>query len=229
MLDVQPPLPPPTGPSPRGEPAVPPPAPPRPILALDPGLQTTGYAVVQPTPTGPRVCEAGVIRSAESGRDTSDLAVRVKVLYDSLLEVIDQWRPGVMAVEQLFAHPDHPRAAILMAHARGAFFLAAAQRGVPTVSYAPARVKKTVTGHGRAGKEQMQAAVTRELGLAKPPEPHDVADALAIALCHYYTSSVGGVLGGAKSATFTGVNRAVLLGDDESDGSVPDKIEDEAA
>lgn len=182
-------------------------APSRRVLGLDPGLQTTGYGVLEPGPHGPRVCEAGVIRSA-SERAETDMSRRVRLLYDGLLEVLDQWRPGVMAVEQLFAHYDHPRTAVLMAHARGVYLLAAAQRGIPVLSYAPARVKKTVTGHGRATKEQMQAAVARELGLAKPPEPHDVADALAVALCHYHRTAVG--------AVGTGVNRERLFGPDEA-------------
>jgi crossover junction endodeoxyribonuclease RuvC len=190
------------------------------ILGLDPGLQVTGYAVVEATPQGPVHREAGVIRSAHDGRDTSELADRVKVLYDSLVEILDEWKPGVLAVEQLYAHYDHPRTAILMAHARGCYFLAAAQRGIPTVSYAPARVKKTITGHGRATKEQMQAAIQRELNLAKLPEPHDVADALAIALCHYYSTATT-IVGGSRSATFTPVNRDALFG--------PDAAEDEEA
>jgi crossover junction endodeoxyribonuclease RuvC len=186
------------------------------ILGLDPGLQTTGYGVLEVTDRGPRVAEAGVIRSEHNGRDTSDMGARVRVLYDSLVEVLDQWKPKALAVEQLYAHYDHPRTAILMAHARGCFFLAAAQRGIPTVSYAATRVKKTITGHGRATKDQMQHAIMRELGLAKLPEPHDVADALAIALCHYYQSATS-IVSGTKSATFTGVNRAALLGEENED------------
>ncbi len=180
------------------------------VLGLDPGLQTTGYGVLAATPAGPRVVEAGVIRSAE-GREATDMAPRLKLLYDGLVEVLDQWQPKAIAVEQLFAHYDHPRTAILMAHARGCYFLAGAQRGIPVFSYAPTRVKKTVTGSGRAVKEQMQAAVARELGLAKPPEPHDVADALAIALCHLHLTG-GSIMGGARSATFTPVNRDALFG-----------------
>ncbi|MCU0706560.1 MAG: crossover junction endodeoxyribonuclease RuvC, partial [Fimbriiglobus sp.] len=181
---------------------------------LDPGLETTGYGLLDLTPAGPRVVEAGVIRSA-AGRDPADMGDRVKSLYDGLLEVLDQWQPAAVAVEQLFAHVEHPRTAVLMAHARGVYFLAAAQRGIPVFSYGAAQVKKAVTGHGRAGKEQMQHAVMRELGLHEPPEPHDVADALAIALCHAFSS--GPVLGGAKSATFTGVNMKALLGAPEDD------------
>jgi crossover junction endodeoxyribonuclease RuvC len=100
--------------------------------------------------------------------------------------VLEQFRPEVMVVEQLFAHYDHPRTAILMAHARGVILLAAAQHDVPVVSYAASRIKKTITGHGRASKEQMQHAIERELRLPKLPEPHDVADALGVALCHYH-------------------------------------------
>ena len=156
------------------------------ILGVDPGLQVTGYAVIEAAAHGPRVCEAGVIRSAE-GRAATDMAPRVRALYDGIVEVIEQFRPNVVVVEQLFAHYEHPRTAILMAHARGVIFLAAGQRELPVVSYNATRIKKTITGSGRASKEQMQHTMQRELSLAKLPEPPDVADALAAALCHYYT------------------------------------------
>ena len=197
---------------------------PRRVLGLDPGLQTTGYGVLEASDRGPRVVEAGVIRSAE-GRDPADMAKRLKALYDGLCEVLDQYAPATMAVEQLYAHYDHPRTAILMAHARGVFFLAGGQRNIPVISYAATKVKKLVTGSGRASKEQMQHAVARELGLAGPPEPHDVADALAIALCHYFaTGGNSSVMGGARSATFTGVNMKALLG--EADPDPDDLTED---
>src|SRR5262249_1514865 len=159
---------------------------PRRILGLDPGLQVTGYAVLEARPAGPHVCEAGIVRSAE-GRATTDVAGRGRVPCDGIVEVLEQFHPTVMVVEQLFAHYDHPRTAILMAHARGVLLLAAAQRDVPVVSYAASRIKKTVTGHGRATKEQMQRAMQRELKLPRLPEQDEVADALAVALCHYYT------------------------------------------
>jgi crossover junction endodeoxyribonuclease RuvC len=191
--------------------------PPRRVLGLDPGLQTTGYGVLEVTDRGPRVVDAGVIRSAE-GRDPADMAKRLQSLYDGLCEVLGEWKPCAMAVEQLYAHYEHPRTAILMAHARGVFFLAGGQHNVPVLSYAATKVKKLVTGSGRASKEQMQHAVARELGLAQPPEPHDVADALAIALCHYFASGSGtSVMGGARSATFTGVNLQALFGTDPDD------------
>src|SRR5262245_50168580 len=188
------------------------------ILGLDPGLQVTGYAVLEATPNGPQVRDAGVLRSAQK-RATTDMASRIRALYDGLNDVLEEWKPDAMAVEQLYAHYDHPRTAILMAHARGVFFLAGAQRGITVVSYAATKVKKLVTGSGRASKEQMQRAVARELGLAKLPEPHDVADALAVALCHYFAGS--SPVRGPRSATFTGVNLKALMGDD------PDEITDE--
>jgi crossover junction endodeoxyribonuclease RuvC len=184
----------------------PPPAPsslslPRPaatgrILGVDPGLQVTGYAVIEPRPRGPHVLEAGIVRTQE-GRRTTDVARRVHTLYDGIVEVLDQYGPGVMVVEELFAHYEHPRTAILMGHARGVLLLAGAQRGLPVVSYGAARIKKTITGHGRASKEQMQRTMQRELSLARLPEPHDVADALAAALCHFYMQRRGVRGGGA--------------------------------
>jgi crossover junction endodeoxyribonuclease RuvC len=185
------------------------------ILGLDPGLQVTGYGVLEVTAQGPRVCEAGVIRSGDE-RATPDMARRVRLLYDGIVEVLDQWRPTIMVVEQLYAHYDHPRTAILMAHARGCFFLAGAQRGLEVLSYPPTRVKKTITGHGRATKEQMQNAIMRELNLAKLPEPHDVSDALAVALCHYYSTATS-IVSGSRSTTFTPVNRSALFGDKDEE------------
>jgi crossover junction endodeoxyribonuclease RuvC len=151
------------------------------ILGIDPGLHITGYGVLESSPQRPKVCEAGIIPC--TGRD---MATRLLFLYNGIVEVIEQFHPQVVAVEQLYAHYQHPRTAILMGHARGVVFLAAGQRGLPLVSYNATRIKKTITGNGRASKEQIQRTIERELGLDKLPEPPDVADALAAALCHYY-------------------------------------------
>jgi crossover junction endodeoxyribonuclease RuvC len=155
------------------------------VLGVDPGLQITGYGIVEVGTRGPLVCEAGIIRSSER-RSSADMAPRVLCLYNGIVEVMQQFRPQVVAVEQLYAHYQHPRTAILMAHARGVIFLAAAQRGVSVISYNATRIKKTITGNGRASKEQVQRTIQQELGLTTLPEPPDVADALAVALCHYY-------------------------------------------
>lgn len=157
---------------------------PRRVLGIDPGLQVTGYAVLEGRDGAPHVVEAGFIRTSPD-RET-DLAPRLRVLYDGIVEVLEEFRPGRVAVEQLFSHYDHPRTAILMGHARGVILLAAAQRDLEVVSYPPARIKKTITGSGRASKEQVQYTMLRELGLDRLPEPNDVADALAAALCLYF-------------------------------------------
>ena len=155
------------------------------ILGVDPGLQVTGYAVLEVRPQRPHVCEAGIIRTTTDGdRRSTNLAPRLLSLYNGLVEVLDELKPQVVAVEQLYAHYAHPRTAILMGHARGVIFLAAAQRELPLLSYASTRIKKTITGHGRATKEQMQDMVQLLLGLAERPRPADAADAAAIALCH---------------------------------------------
>jgi crossover junction endodeoxyribonuclease RuvC len=118
------------------------------------------------------------------------MTVRVRGIYEGFVSIIEQFRPQIVAVEQLYAHYNHPRTAILMAHARGILFLAAAQRELPVVGYNATRVKKIITGNGRAPKDQVQRAIQNELGLARLPEPADVADALAVALCHYYVQTL---------------------------------------
>jgi crossover junction endodeoxyribonuclease RuvC len=181
------------------------------ILGIDPGLNTTGYAVIEAIEGGPKLIEAGVIKSAER-RATPDMARRLKALYDGVIDAMDQFRVTELSVEQLYAHYDHPRTAILMAHARGAILLAGGQRDLVVASYAATQIKKAVTGSGRAGKEQMQLAMLREFGLAKLPEPHDVADAMAIALCHYHLRNSPGGGGAPLGQAGTGVNMAALLG-----------------
>lgn len=154
------------------------------ILGIDPGLGITGYGVIEIADGRPVLCEAGIIRTADD--HASHLADKVLSVYKGVAEVIGQFSPEAMAVEELYAHYDHPRTAILMGHARGVIFLAAAQAGIPVVSYAATQIKKLITGNGRASKDQVQRTIQQELGLAQLPEPPDVADALAAALCHYY-------------------------------------------
>lgn len=152
------------------------------VLGVDPGLNVTGYGVLEVTSRGPILREAGVVR----GQSRGSLTDRLQEIHEGIADVIAETRPCAMALEQLFSHYARPRTAILMGHARGVICLAAVQADVPVSAYHATEVKKTLTGSGRAAKLQIQAAVQRELGLREPPEPHDVADALAIALCHYY-------------------------------------------
>lgn len=159
--------------------------PPR-ILGIDPGLLITGYGIIEESNLRPIVREAGIIRTADDG--AKEMAEKVLSVYNGIVEIVAQFGPEAMAVEQLYSHYEHPRTAILMGHARGVIFLAAAQHKVPVVSYASTKVKKIITGNGRASKDQVQRTIQRELGLANLPDPPDVADALAVALCHYYVA-----------------------------------------
>jgi crossover junction endodeoxyribonuclease RuvC len=156
------------------------------ILGIDPGLNTTGYGVIDFVSRQPRLVEAGVVRSKQSGSAT--LPERVKEIHDGIADVIASLGPALMAIEELYTHYDRPTTAILMGHARGVIILAAAEAGIPVVNYKATQIKKTITGNGHAAKWQMQEAIRRELNLPKIPEPPDVADALAIALCHCYLS-----------------------------------------
>ena len=156
------------------------------ILGIDPGLNTTGYGVIDVSTDKVRLLEAGVVRSRQG-----TLALKVKEIYDGVKEVFEMFSPEIMAMEELYAHYDRPTTAILMGHARGCICLAAAQSGIEVVSYGATKVKKLLTGSGRATKDQMQRAIKLELGLEQYPEPPDVADAIALALCHRYHGRFG--------------------------------------
>ncbi len=152
------------------------------VLGIDPGLNITGYGVLEVAAGGPVVREAGVVR----GKTKDSLTARLKEIHDGVCEVIDALKPSVVAIEQLYSHYERPRTAILMGHARGVICLAAVKAGLEVVNYSATQVKKILTGNGHASKEQVQHAVKFELKLSTLPEPADVSDALAIALCHYY-------------------------------------------
>jgi crossover junction endodeoxyribonuclease RuvC len=152
------------------------------IVGVDPGLNTTGYAVLESVSGKLTLVEAGVVR----GRSKASLELRLCEIYAGIGDVIAAFRPAAMAVEQLYSHYDRPRTAILMAHARGVICLAAAQHELSLHSYAATQVKSILTGNGRAPKSQVQRAICQQFGLAAPPEPADVADAMAIALCHHF-------------------------------------------
>jgi crossover junction endodeoxyribonuclease RuvC len=152
------------------------------VVGIDPGLTVTGYAVVEASGRNACVVEAGVIRPRAAG---ASMGARLRAIHESLVELLDAFPAEALALEQVHSRVKHPRTAILMAHARGVIVLAAAQRSVPVFGYAPSRIKKSLTGSGKAPKEQMQHAIRTELGLLDLPEPHDVADACAVALCHF--------------------------------------------
>ena len=149
------------------------------VLGIDPGLNITGYAAVDVGRGEPAIVEAGTVRTdAKAG-----LARRITQIHADVAEIIAELKPDVVAIEKLYAHYKHPRTSILMAHARGAILLAACQASVAVRDLAATEVKKNLTGNGHASKLQVQRAIQACCGLDELPQPPDVADALAIALC----------------------------------------------
>lgn len=149
------------------------------ILGVDPGLHRTGYGLIRLGTSQPIMVEAGFLKA----KAADPMPVRLQTLYKGLCEIIEEFRPEVVVIEELFSMYQHPRSALLMAQARGVFLLAAQQSNVPVHSFLPNEVKQVIAGNGHASKTAVQAAVKARLKLAAIPEPPDVADALAIALC----------------------------------------------
>jgi len=168
------------------------------VLGIDPGLRVTGYAcieVVDGAWMSPRIVEAGVFRLTKRGEALPSIAERLHELDCDFRNLITRTKPAAVAVEGLFAHYQHPATAIIMGHARGVLILAAQQAGLRLLELKPAMVKKSATGFGQADKAQMQRAIQSHFGLADLPEPPDLADALAIALCgaqHFATADAVG-------------------------------------
>lgn len=156
------------------------------VLGIDPGLVITGYGVLEQSSGGIRLHDAGTI---DSGDIHQDLPLRLREIYQQVDEVLTEHRPDAVAVEQLYSHYEHPRTAILMGHARGVICLAAGMHDIPLHHYAATQVKSALTGNGRASKDQIQQMVRHTFGLVDVPKPPDVADAIAIALCHIYQQS----------------------------------------
>ena len=152
------------------------------ILGIDPGLERTGYGVIELAAGvgAPRLVEAGVIRT----RRTDALADRLIEIRSGLAAVLEEFKPDAVAVEALYSHYRHPRTAILMGHARGIVLAAAAEAGARVESYGATRIKKVLVGSGHASKQQIQRAIQSAFRLQETPYPPDVADALAVALCH---------------------------------------------
>lgn len=152
------------------------------ILGVDPGLQRTGYAFISAGASeyeSAQLLEAGVIRLAS----TEPVEQRLVALQTHLTELLKRHPASAAALEDLYAHYKHPRTAILMGHARGVIMATCAAQGCAVTAVPATQAKKLLTGSGHATKAQMQRAVQTTLGLPALPEPNDVADAIAIALC----------------------------------------------
>lgn len=151
------------------------------VLGIDPGLTTTGYAVVG----AGEISAVGVIRT-QVGRPIPD---RLLEIHRDISALLKEFAPSVMAIEQVFVNRNL-QTALSVVRASGAAMMAAAAAGIPVLEYTPSQVKAAVAGYGKATKEQVQRMVTLRMGLEEVPRPADAADALAIALCHLQNESL---------------------------------------
>lgn len=148
------------------------------VLGIDPGIQITGYAVVEKQKGGLKHVMHGEIKMARG----LPLSSRLSMIYDKLLEVINQSSPDAIVVEDVF-YGKNIKSLIRQGETRGVVILAGSHRRIPVYEYTPLEVKKAVVGYGRAEKNQIQNMVKAILHLSDLP-PVDAADALAIAICH---------------------------------------------
>jgi crossover junction endodeoxyribonuclease RuvC len=149
------------------------------ILGIDPGLQVCGYGCLQLDSGKESLVEAGVLTTDSR----KSLEWKLKSIARDIESLLERLCPCFVAVEQLYSHYVHPKTAILMGHARGVILQKCAEANIEVKSFSATRIKKSVTGNGRASKQQMQRSIQSLLCLPDLPEPADVADALAVALC----------------------------------------------
>jgi crossover junction endodeoxyribonuclease RuvC len=153
------------------------------FLGIDPGVSTTGYGLIEARGVHLVFRDAGVLRSSAS----LALPRRLHLLCVQLEEVLDGCDPPQVGLESIF-QGRNVRSALTMAHVRGAYLLTLARRGLAVREYAPTEVKKALTGHGVATKEQVREMVQRLLKPDQLPRSLDASDALAIAICHAQVS-----------------------------------------
>lgn len=160
------------------------------ILGIDPGVAIVGYGVIEYDKNEFKVIDYGKITTPAK----TPLPKRLKMVYDSMTELIDTYKPDVVSMEELFFNTN-VTTAIAVGHARGVLVLAAENAEIPLSEYTPLQIKQAVTGYGRADKNQVQQMVKMFLGLTEVPKPDDTADALAVAICHAHSASLSGKLG----------------------------------
>jgi crossover junction endodeoxyribonuclease RuvC len=158
------------------------------VLGIDPGLTRCGYAVLDGSgPTTATAVSLGVVRTPP----TDPLPQRLAALRAEIVALLVEFRPDVVAVEQVFFQVN-VRTAMSVGQASGLALAEAAAAGCEVHQYTPNQVKDAVAGYGAAGKEQVQKMVQVRLGLSRPPRPADAADAAALALCHLATAPLRG-------------------------------------
>lgn len=154
------------------------------ILGIDPGIAILGYGLVRYEANKFTVVDYGAI-TTNAGTQMSNRLMR---LYEGLIEIIDKYKPDAFAVEELFFNKNI-KTALTVGHARGVAVLSGVKSGLPIYEYTPLQVKQAVVGYGRADKSQVQQMVKILLNLREIPKPDDVADALAVAICHGHSSN----------------------------------------
>lgn len=152
------------------------------IMGIDPGFAITGYGIVKYEGNRFTSVDYGAITTESS----MDLPKRLLILYNGLKEIIEKYRPEAISIEELFFNKNI-KTALAVGHGRGVAVLAAAQSGVEVFEYTPLQVKQSIVGYGRAEKAQVQQMVKAILNLPAIPKPDDVADALAVAVCHAHS------------------------------------------
>ena len=157
------------------------------IVGLDPGLATLGYGVIEKDARGNcRAVDCGVVLTPKE----EGLPVRLAMLEEGINKILQKYQPDEVAVEELF-FSKNITTGIAVAHARGVALLACVKHCGKLYEYTPMQIKQALTGYGKADKKQMQSVVTSLLKLKAVPKPDDAADALAVALCHAFTSRFG--------------------------------------
>jgi len=156
------------------------------ILGIDPGLAIVGFGVIEKKPNGTiSVIDYGVINTPKE----ENTAVRIAMVYDGIIELIDKYKPYAIALEELFYHTNQ-KTVISVAESRGAILLACVKNCGNMYEYTPLQIKQALTGQGRAEKQQVQYMVRLILNLKSIPKPDDAADALAVAICHSQTNNL---------------------------------------
>ncbi len=162
------------------------------ILGIDPGIAIVGFGFIDKQGHKLVPVQYGSIQTQAGTED----ALRLKQVYEATVQLIEKYKPDAVAIEKLFFNRN-VTTALTVGQARGVLMLAAVQQGLPIAEYTPLQVKQAVVGYGKAEKKQVQEMVKMFLHLSAVPKPDDVADALAVAICHAHSSGLQQKLNGA--------------------------------
>lgn len=150
------------------------------ILGIDPGLSNTGYGLIELQNRGYKSLEGGVIRT----KSNQPLESRLYSIYSLIKEIVEEFSPDSVAIEELHSRSRFVKTAILLGHARGAAIVAVGEFNIPVFNYQPTQAKNMITGFGGASKEQIKDAVSDYLGESNIIKNEHMADAFSIAICH---------------------------------------------